>query len=246
MNGGLEKRPARVLVLGIGNLLWADEGFGVRAVQAFQQCYHTPRNVRVMDGGTQGVYLVQEVRDADLLVVFDAIDYGLPPGTLKLIEGDAVPKYLGVKKVSLHQTGFQEVLALAEMLGDYPQQLLLIGVQPAEIEDFGGSLTPAVKAQVEPALRQAAAYLQRQGIVVQRRPWPLASDPFAGAIGDMRRYEAERPRPEQACRMGDERVLWSGDYEVGYRPADLEGQALQVGLDQHLDPYRRARFEREE
>lgn len=246
MSGGMTNRPPRVLVLGIGNLLWADEGFGVRAVEAFQQRYHTPRNVRVLDGGTQGVYLVQEVRDADLLVVFDAIDYGLAPGTLKLIEGDAVPKYLGVKKVSLHQTGFQEVLALAEMLGDYPQQMLLVGVQPAEIEDFGGSLRPEVKAQIEPALRQAAAYLQRHGVEVRHRPWPLESDPYAAAIGDMRRYEAERPRPEQACRLGDERVLHSADYQLAYRPADLEGRSLQVGLDQHLDPYRRARAERKE
>ncbi len=246
MNDKLSKRPPRVLVLGIGNLLWADEGFGVRAVEAFQQHYHTPANVRVLDGGTQGVYLVQEVREADLLVVFDAIDYGLLPGTLKLIEDDAVPKYLGVKKVSLHQTGFQEVLALAEMMGDYPQKMLLIGVQPAEIEDFGGSLHPPVKAQIEPAIQQAVAYLQRHGVDVRRRPRPLAGDPHAGAIGDIRRYEAERPRPEQACRMGDERVVWSGDFQLGYRPADLDGQLLQVGLDQHLDPYRRARFEQEE
>ncbi|PLX60948.1 HyaD/HybD family hydrogenase maturation endopeptidase [Sedimenticola selenatireducens] len=246
MSGATAKRLPHVLILGIGNLLWADEGFGVRAVEAFQQRYHTPDSVRVMDGGTQGVYLVQEVRDADLLVVFDAIDYGLPPGTLKLIEGEAVPKYLGVKKVSLHQTGFQEVLALAEMLGDYPQQLLLIGVQPEEIEDFGGSLRPAIKAQIEPALQHAVAYLRRQGIAVRPRSSPLEIDPYAAAIDDIRRYETERPGPEQACRLGDERVVWSGTYEVGYRPADLEGEVLQVGLDQHLDSYRRARFEREE
>jgi hydrogenase maturation protease len=246
MSGATGKRPTRVLVLGIGNLLWADEGFGVRAVEAFQQRYHTPDHVRVMDGGTQGVYLVQEVREAELLVVFDAIDYGLPPGTLKLIEGEAVPKYLGVKKVSLHQTGFQEVLALAEMLGDYPRHLLLIGVQPEQIDDYGGSLRPKVKAQIEPALRQAVAYLRRQGVAVRRRARPPAADAYTAAIGDMARYESERPGPEQACRLGDERVLRSGDYQVAYRPADLDGVPLRVGLDQHLDPYRRARAEREE
>ncbi|WP_428605800.1 HyaD/HybD family hydrogenase maturation endopeptidase [Sedimenticola sp.] len=246
MSGAMVNRPPRVLVLGIGNLLWADEGFGVRAAEAFQQRYHTPDYVRVMDGGTQGVYLVQEVREADLLLVFDAIDYGLPPGTLKLIEGDAVPKYLGVKKVSLHQTGFQEVLALAEMLGDYPQQLLLIGVQPEEIEDFGGSLRPVVKAQLEPALQQAVTYLRGQGIPVQARSRPLDIDPYAAAIGDMRRYENERPGPEQACRLGDGRVVWSGDYRVAYRPADLEGRSLRVGLDQHLDSYRQSAGKQQE
>ncbi|MDP2781048.1 HyaD/HybD family hydrogenase maturation endopeptidase, partial [Devosia sp.] len=116
----VDHRETNVLILGIGNLLWADEGFGVRAVEELHRTYFFPDNVRVVDGGTQGIYLVQHIRDADVLVVFDAVDYGLPPGTLKRVEGDEVPKFLGIKKISLHQTGFQEVLAMAEMMGDYP------------------------------------------------------------------------------------------------------------------------------
>jgi hydrogenase maturation protease len=74
------------------------------------------------------------------LLIFDAIDYGLAPGTLKLIENDEVPRFAGAKKMSLHQTGFQEVLCLAQFTGHYPSQVLLIGCQPEELEDFGGSL----------------------------------------------------------------------------------------------------------
>ena len=66
-----------VLILGIGNLLWADEGFGVRAVEALHRGWSFPDNVRLMDGGTQGIYLVQHIREADILVVFDAVDFGL-------------------------------------------------------------------------------------------------------------------------------------------------------------------------
>ncbi|MGB5732991.1 MAG: hydrogenase maturation protease, partial [Thiohalocapsa sp.] len=98
----------RVLVLGIGNILWADEGFGVRCVEAMAERFRFPENVTLLDGGTQGLYLVDHVRTADVLVVFDAVDYGLPTGTLKCVEGDAVPHFMGVKKMSLHQTGFQE------------------------------------------------------------------------------------------------------------------------------------------
>lgn len=93
-----------------------------------------------MDGGTQGIYLVQFVEQANILVIIDAIDYGLEPGEMKLIEGDNVPKFMGGKKMSLHQTGFQEVLMMADMLGHYPEHLLLIGVQPVDLEDFGGGL----------------------------------------------------------------------------------------------------------
>ena len=114
----------KVLILGIGNILWADEGFGVRAVETLNRDYQFDDNVSLMDGGTQGIYLVQHVQQADVLVVFDAIDYGLEPGTMKLILDDEVPKFMGAKQMSLHQTGFQEVLAMADFTGSYPQHLL--------------------------------------------------------------------------------------------------------------------------
>jgi hydrogenase maturation protease len=130
-----------VLILGIGNILWADEGFGVRAVEAFHRLYDLPDDVVLLDGGTQGLYLVNYVQEADDLLVFDAIDYGLPPGTLKIVRDDEVPKFTGAKKMSLHQTGFQEVLSAADLLGGYPGRLTLIGCQPVDLEDWGGPLT---------------------------------------------------------------------------------------------------------
>src|SRR5260364_80564 len=80
----------RILVLGIGNILWADEGFGVRVVEEFHRRYAVPDNVTILDGGTQGLYLVNYVEEADGLIVFDAIDYGLAPDELELAP-DRVP-----------------------------------------------------------------------------------------------------------------------------------------------------------
>ena len=229
----------RVLILGIGNLLWADEGFGVRAVETLNRHYRFPENVSLLDGGTQGVYLVQNIREADILVVFDAVDYGLPGGTLKRVEGDQVPKFLGAKKVSLHQTGFQEVLAMADMLGDYPDHLLLIGVQPVQLEDYGGSLRPEVKAQIEPSIALALEYLAGFGIHAVGRETPLNADTSrAGAIADMEAYETGRPPESEVRRDGDARVLDSSEFEVGYRPIPLESDAVSVDVDQHLEKYR--------
>jgi hydrogenase maturation protease len=198
----------RVLILGIGNLLWADEGFGVRAVEALNRDYEFPANVRLMDGGTQGLYLIEHVTSADILIVFDAVDYGLPPGSLKLVEDGDVPNFLGAKKMSLHQTGFQEVLATAELLGKAPKHLFLIGVQPVELEDYGGSLRAEVKAQIPPAIEQALAYLARFGIDATRRAQPLPETAtIACELMVMSRYEAERPSEDQACRVGDARFL---------------------------------------
>lgn len=224
--------PASTLILGIGNILWADEGFGVRAVEALHRHYVFPDDVKLMDGGTQGTYLLQHVEAADILVVFDAIDYSLPPGTLKLIEGDDVPKYMGAKKVSLHQTGFQEVLAMAEMLGRYPAHLLLVGVQPVQLEDYGGSLRPQTKARIQPAIDAALIWLDEHGIQATAREHPLPeSQSIAGAEIDMVRYETERPSSAEACRVGDERVLASDDYDVSYRPHPLAPDTLDVDVD---------------
>lgn len=150
-----------ILILGIGNLLWADEGFGVRAVEVINGRWRFPDNVVLLDGGTLGLNLVHHVQEADKLIVFDAIDYGLLPGTMKVILNDDVPLYLGAKKMSLHQTGFQEVLACAKLTGQYPTELVLIGVQPVELDDFGGSLRDEVKAQIDPALDVALEWLAR-------------------------------------------------------------------------------------
>jgi len=149
----------RTLVLGIGNILWADEGFGVRAVEAFHARYETGPDVTLLDGGTQGLYLVQFVEACDQLLVFDAIDYGLEPGTLRIMRDADVPRFMGAKKMSLHQTGFQEVLAAADLLGRYPSRLALIGCQPQDLEDWGGPLTGPVAAAIEPALAAAVETL---------------------------------------------------------------------------------------
>jgi len=222
----------RGLVLGIGNLLWADEGFGVRAAEWFAERYRLPDNLRVLDGGTQGLYLVHHVQDADTLLVFDAVDYGLPPGTLKIVEGDAVPKFLGAKKMSLHQTGFQEVLATAEMLGSYPSKLLLVGVQPFHIEDFGGGLTDGMTDCLEPAVEAGRAWLVAQGFALEPAQAPLA-EPLAGFEMSRDRYEGDRPSAAEACRVGDERVLRSDSWELGNRSHPLSDEG-RVSCD--VDP----------
>ena len=199
---------AKVLVLGIGNLLWADEGFGVRCVEALQQRYTFAPHVSLVDGGTQGLYLIQHVQEADALLIFDAIDYGLEPGTLKLVRDDEVPRFMGAKKMSLHQTGFQEVLSLAQLTGKFPSQVLLIGCQPQELEDYGGSLRPVVKAAMGEALILGMSEIARWGGQPTFRHEPLSGreavtlDELALAA-----YETQRPSAQVACREGDERFF---------------------------------------
>ncbi|MCT2540864.1 HyaD/HybD family hydrogenase maturation endopeptidase [Sedimentimonas flavescens] len=198
-------QPEKVLILGIGNVLWADEGFGVRCVETMAQSHALPEDVRIMDGGTQGLYLLPFLEEADALLVFDAIDFGLEPGTLRVLRDDEVPAFMGAKKMSLHQTGFQDVLATAALLGRAPERLTLIGCQPVELEDYGGGLRPAVAAQIAPAIDYAVAELTHWGFPI------VAGSTETGDLADssIRRdaYEGGRPAAHEACRTGDERFF---------------------------------------
>jgi hydrogenase maturation protease len=182
------------LILGIGNILWADEGFGIRAIEALHAHYSFPDDVRLMDGGTQGIFLLPWVRNAKNLLIFDAIDFGLPPATLKLIRDGDVPRFMGVKKMSMHQTGFQEVLFSAELTDELPDDIALVGVQPELLDDYGGSLRTSVKAQIEPAISMACDVLAEWGVTaVARKGAPSVSELVGPGALDIHDYEHGRP-----------------------------------------------------
>jgi hydrogenase maturation protease len=194
-----------VLILGIGNVLWADEGFGVRCVERLAARWSFGPGVTVLDGGTQGLYLLPFMEAADRLIVFDAVDYGLVPGTMKIVEDEAVPAFMGAKKMSLHQTGFQDVIATAQLMGYCPERLLLIGCQPEELEDYGGGLRDVVAAQIDPAIEVALARLRDWGVEMR----PGVSDATYLADPSIRQdaYETGRPSADAACRVGDARFF---------------------------------------
>ena len=194
------------LVLGIGNLLWADEGFGVRAVEALHERWSLPPRVTVVDGGTQGMYLLDHVCAADRVLVLDAIDYGLAPGTLRVFRDEEVPVWSDTT-MSLHQATFQELLSLARLRGRFPARITLIGVQPDVLDDLGGSLSPLVRARARRSGRARGGRAARLG----HRRRPLAASPpdeplSPGALA-LAAYEGQRPTAADACRIGDARFL---------------------------------------
>lgn len=196
-----------VLVLGIGNMLWADEGFGVRAVEALNAAFAFPSpDVMLLDGGTLGLNLLEHVEASRRVLVFDAVDFGLPPGTLKVLHDADVPRW-GARKMSPHQNGFNDVLALAQLHGRVPDALMAIGVQPVTLDDFGGSLTEPVRARVPEAIELAAQQLADWGFAGRRRGAGEAAEPLNAQSLALGAYEAGRPSEEDACRIGDPRLL---------------------------------------
>ena len=166
--------------MGVGNILWADEGFGVRCAEALDAGWSLPDHVAIVDGGTQGLSLIPVLQGAARVILFDAVDHGGEPGSLVVVRDEDVPRFMTKGKMSLHQAGMNDVLACLEMLGHVPQAFTLIGLQPVELEDYGGSLTPLVRERVPAAVEHAIAELRARGVEAVARSSAIACSTAAG------------------------------------------------------------------
>jgi hydrogenase maturation protease len=137
----------RVLVLGIGNLVMSDDGVGVKVVQRLQREYRFPLCVEILDGGTLGLDLLPKLEDIERLIIVDAVETGQKPGTCVRLTGEELPIALETK-LSPHQMGLKDLLAVSQLMGHSPRQMVLIGVQPGSIE-MDTELTPEVEAVVD-------------------------------------------------------------------------------------------------
>ena len=124
--GSIQDHQRDVLVLGIGNILWADEGFGSRAAEMFNQRYADIDGVECADGGTLGFYLINLITTSRRILVFDCCDFREKPGTMKVLRKDDIVIWLSTK-ISPHQTGLSDLLAQAEILGKAPEEI--VGIQ---------------------------------------------------------------------------------------------------------------------
>lgn len=152
------------LVLGIGNLVMSDDGIGVRVVQLLNERFRFPSGVTVLDGGTLGLDLLPRLEGVDRLLVVDAVLTGNAPGALVRLSGEDVPIVLETK-ISPHQMGLKDLLAVAMLQGFEPSEMVLWGVQP-EVIEMRMELSQAVEEQLEPLVQKVLTELERWGINV--------------------------------------------------------------------------------
>jgi hydrogenase maturation protease len=152
---------SEIMVLGIGCILYTDEGFGVRVVEKMEKRFEFPDNVLLVDGGVLGINLLGVISKPDHLIVVDAIRNKGKPGDLYRLEGDQIPERIRAKN-SLHQVDFLEALTLCQALEKVPKTVI-IGVEPEDIETQGLELTPPIQAKVEPVIEMVLAELVRLG-----------------------------------------------------------------------------------
>ena len=149
------------MVLGIGNILFSDEGFGIRVVESLQERYTFSENILVVDGGVLGINLLGVISKPDHLIVVDAIRHKGKPGDLYRLEGDAIPQRIRSKN-SLHQVDFLEALTLCQALDKVPETVIL-GVEPFDIETLSTDLTSATQSRVDSVIDMVLDEVERLG-----------------------------------------------------------------------------------
>ena len=192
-----ETLPCQIALLGLGNLMRTDDAVGMLALRRLEECGQLPPEVRVIEGGTLGLDLLDSLRGISYLLVLDALNTGVPPGTLLRFEGRQIDN-LPVSK-SVHLLGFSDPTGALRLMDAAPAHVVLLGVQPAST-DWGTVLTPAVEAArkelVQAALRQIEGWVQEK----------LCSDAFSGSMPSSTPVSAQTPpwsSPQQAvcpCR----------------------------------------------
>jgi hydrogenase maturation protease len=141
----------------------SDDGIGVRVVQRLSEEYTFPPEVETLDGGTLGLDLLPLLEGLERLLIVDAMETGGPPGTITRLTGDEIPIAFETR-LSAHQMGLKDLLAVSRLLGNTVPEMVLLGVQPECIE-LGVELSPPVAAVLDTLVEMALRELEEWGIV---------------------------------------------------------------------------------
>ena len=150
----------RTLILGLGNVLLADEAVGAIAVRRLEQASPPDAPLTYLDGGTLGFSLAVPIGEHPRLVVIDAAIMGDVPGTVRVFEGQAMDLQLSGHATSVHEVSLSDLLDMARLTDSLPARRALIGIEPALV-DWGDGLTPEVEAALPKALEQVRRLLAR-------------------------------------------------------------------------------------
>jgi hydrogenase maturation protease len=145
----------RILVAGIGNAWLKDDGFGGEVVKRLES-RELPEGAAVFDFGTGGLDLAYEVmRGYDALLLIDVSRQGGEPGTLYVMEALKDDVEAGIEDgqmINPHAMDPQTVLRFVKTLGAWPGKVVIVACEPAEVEEMGMGLSPAVQSAVDAAV----------------------------------------------------------------------------------------------
>ena len=136
-----------IVLLGVGNILLTDEGFGVHVVNQLREDYVFNPPITILDGGTMGMEWLTDMRGMTKLLLVDAINGGDAPGTVYEFPHEEMNTYF-TEAISVHEVGMQDILRIRALQEDPLEDAVVIGVEPESLE-LGLTLSDATQAAVE-------------------------------------------------------------------------------------------------
>ena len=124
----------KIAVLGLGNPLMADEGIGCRVIERLLSQADTYPDIDFIDSGTGGMSILHLITDRYKVILIDCAYMGTKPGTIKRFTPDDVQSIKKLAHQSMHEVDILKVLDLAKQLGQYPDEVIIFGIEPEAIE----------------------------------------------------------------------------------------------------------------
>ena len=137
---------ADITVVGVGNTIMTDDGFGVRAAEYLQKITSYPDFVQILDGGTLGMDLMPYIAGTKKLLFIDAINIDAPVGSYHEFKDDELNAYFK-DKISVHDLGLNDMLAVLKVTGEPVEEVMVIGIKP-DIITMGTEMTQPVAEKV--------------------------------------------------------------------------------------------------
>lgn len=152
----------RILILGVGNVLFTDEGFGVRVIEELDRKYQFSSNVELLDGGTLGLRLMGPIMECDYLIIVDIVLNEGKPGDLFRLLGKDLSKACAFTG-SMHQTDLLDTLSRCSLIGNVPDDVILYGIEPVNYKDMSSALSPELEEKLPEIIDTVLAEVTKAG-----------------------------------------------------------------------------------
>ena len=166
-----------IAVIGLGNVLLGDDGFGPTVVEWVRSHYRLPPGVALIDAGTPGLDLASYLIEREAVLLVDTVASTGEQGELRIYRGDELRRLPLKPRVSPHDPALGEALGIAELAGAAPHELVLIGAIPESV-DARVSLGARMRGAVTGAATLVIAELERLGVHVVRGTTPAQAPPW--------------------------------------------------------------------
>lgn len=170
-------------VIGMGNILYRDEGVGVYAAHYLRAAYQFTPAIEVIDGALMGFGLMtyfQASGPPSRLIILDALLADDRPGAVYRLSGEQLTGLGPDMRLTAHEVDAVQLLKLATALGN-PPEMTLLGIVPADTSELAVGLTPELGAAFPQYVDAALAELRRYGVHGEQSR-PLALDDVIGEL----------------------------------------------------------------